>query len=486
MRCIKTNAIVVASLLVGIGCARPSVSANSDAGFGQRTTPLPSPSGVVLAASLSLPDVVARVLPAVVSISSTRVSRDVPDLFPFEDPFFKRFFGQRDVAPHEFKERGLGSGVVVQKGIILTNNHVIEGADEIKVTTSNKQVYKAKIVGADRKSDLAVLRLEGDTGNLESISWGDSAQLRLADTVLAIGNPFGIGETVTTGIVSAMGRTNLGILDYENFIQTDAAINPGNSGGALVNTRGELVGINTAILSRDGGYQGIGFAIPSDSARPIMDSLLKTGKVVRGWLGVGIQELTAELAQALKLPDATGVLVSNVPPNTPAAKGGLQRGDVILSVNNESVDSTGKLRNLIASHGAGAKVTLQVRRNSKLENIVLDLGEMPADLAAASEPGQGPGLPGAVDGVTVEALSPAVREKYNIPKSVTNGVVITSILPSSRGDWTGIKPGDVVLEVNGKPVSSVEQFKTAWTKNRAQVVLLIQRGDATIFVAIQP
>ena len=264
-------------------------------------------------------------------------------MFPFGEPFFNHFFGQQDMASREFKEQGLGSGVVVQPDIILTNNHVIEGAEEIKVTTSNKQVLKAKVVGADPKSDLAILRLEGVSSKLQPISWGDSSQLRLADTVLAIGNPFGIGETVTTGIVSAMGRTNLGIIDYENFIQTDAAINPGNSGGALVNSRGELVGINTAILSKSGGNQGIGFAIPSNSARPTMESLLKTGKVVRGWLGVGIQDLSADLAQALKLPNASGVLVSSVQPNTPAAKVGLRRGDVILKVNNESVDSTGKL-----------------------------------------------------------------------------------------------------------------------------------------------
>ncbi len=407
-------------------------------------------------------------------------------MFPFGEPFFNHFFGQQDMASREFKEQGLGSGVVVQPDIILTNNHVIEGAEEIKVTTSNKQVLKAKVVGADPKSDLAILRLEGVSSKLQPISWGDSSQLRLADTVLAIGNPFGIGETVTTGIVSAMGRTNLGIIDYENFIQTDAAINPGNSGGALVNSRGELVGINTAILSKSGGNQGIGFAIPSNSARPTMESLLKTGKVVRGWLGVGIQDLSADLAQALKLPNASGVLVSSVQPNTPAAKVGLRRGDVILKVNNESVDSTGKLRNLIATDGAGAKVTLQIRRDDKLENVSVNLGELPGNLAAAGEHGApGAGIPGSVDGLTVDPLTPAHRDKNEIPKDVTNGVVITGVEPRSKAAWAGVRPGDVVLEVNRKPVSSVEQFKAEWNRNKGQVVILVQRRESTVFIAVQ-
>ena len=387
--------------------------------------------------------------------------------------------------PHEFKEHGLGSGVVVQPNVILTNNHVIEGAEEIKVTASNKQVFSAKVVGADPKSDLAVLRLEGTSSKLAPIVWGDSTSLRLGEFVLAVGNPFGVGETVTSGIVSAMGRTGLGILDYENFIQTDAAINPGNSGGALVNASGELIGINTAILSRSGGNQGVGFAIPSNTARQIMDSLLKTGKVIRGWLGVGIQDLTADLAQALQLPDATGVLVSSVQANTPASKAGLRRGDVILKVNNESVDSTGMLRNLIAAAGAGSKVTLQIRRDAKTEDISLTLGELPGSLAFNSDRGTpGAGAPGTFDVLAVEPLTPEFRDKYEIPKDVS-GVAVTQVEPHSKVESAGVKPGDVILEVSRKPVSSVEQFKTEWNRNKTQVILLIQRGESTLFIAIR-
>jgi serine protease Do len=478
--------VSVAAFIAAFGCAHASSPVHSDSGAAQAATVRGAHSEFNLGGSASLPDVVARVLPSVVSISSTRVSREVPSMFPFENPFFHQFFGQQHMMPREFKEHGLGSGVVVQPNVILTNNHVIEGAEEIKVTASNKQVFNAKVVGADPKSDLAVLRLEGVSSKLQAITWGDSTPLRLGDFVLAIGNPFGVGETVTSGIVSAMGRTGLGILDYENFIQTDAAINPGNSGGALVNSQGELIGINTAILSKSGGYQGVGFAIPSNTARPIMDSLLKSGKVTRGWLGVGIQDLTADLAEALKLPDATGVLVSSIQPNTPAAKAGLSRGDVILKVNGESIDSTGKLRNLIAADGAGAKVTLQIRRDSKTEDISLVLGELPGSVASVGEHGaSGAGVPGSVDGLSVEPLTPAFRDKYDIPKDVNGGVAITGVEPRSKAAWAGVKLGDVVLEVNRKPVSSVEQFKTEWNRNKNQVVLLVQRGDSTLFVAIQ-
>ena len=489
MRKSKLHSSVTIVVLLGtFGCARHPTTILSDGGVDEAAPIQSSNQGRAraLAGSESLPDVVARVLPSVVSISSTRVSREVPSMFPFGEPFFDHFFGHQDMAPREFKEHGLGSGVVVQPDVILTNNHVIEGAEEIKVTALNKQVFKAKVVGADPKSDLAVLRLEGAPSKLQPISWGDSSQLRLAETVLAIGNPFGIGETVTTGIVSAMGRTNLGIIDYEDFIQTDAAINPGNSGGALVNTRGELIGINTAILSKSGGYQGIGFAIPSNTARPTMESLLKTGKVVRGWLGVGIQDLGADLAEALKLPNASGVLISSVQPNTPAAKAGLRRGDVILKVNNESVDSTGKLRNIIAADGAGAKVMLQIRRDNKLESVSVNLGELPGNLASAYGHGApGAGIPGSVDGLSVDPLTPALRDKYDIPKEVTNGVVITGVEPHSKAAWAGVRPGDVVLEVNRKLVSSVDQFKTEWNRSKGQAVILIQRGESTVFIAVQ-
>ena len=481
--------ISVITAMSFMGCGHTAASTHVDAGGTPPTTPAPTSTSplpaVTTTGKLSVPDVVARVLPSVVSVSSTRVSREAPSMFPFQDPFFRHFFGPAMPAPRQFKEHGLGSGVIVQPDIILTNNHVIEGADEIKVTTRDKQEFKVKVVGADAKTDLAVLRLEGSPKNLTPIAWGDSSRLRLGDTVLAIGNPFGVGETVTAGIVSAEGRTDLGIIDYENFIQTDAAINPGNSGGALVNTEGQLVGINTAILSRSGGYQGVGFAIPTNSAKPIMDSLLRTGKVVRGWLGVGIQDLTPELAQAMKLPSASGVLVTSIQPDTPAAKAGLKRGDVILKVNGKPVDSTGTLRYVIAAAGVGAKETLDVLRAGKAVSVAVELGEAPNSEKVAQNGGpSGPATPGAVDGVTVDSLSPALRDKYDIPKEVTSGVVVTDVESGSKGAWAGLKPGDVVLEVNRKPIHGVDQFKTEWNRAKDQVLLLIQRGQGTLFIAV--
>ncbi len=271
---------------------------------------------------------VDRVLPSVVSISSTRVQR-MP-----QHPFFPGFppmGGQR-----ELRQEGLGSGVVVGPGVVVTNNHVVDGADEIRVTTKGKRELVAKVIGTDPKSDLAVLRVEGDTSQLVPIQFGDSSRLRLGDVVLAIGNPFGVGQTVTMGIVSAKGRADVGIEDYEDFIQTDAAINPGNSGGALVDMEGHVIGINTAILSRSGGSVGIGFAIPSNMAKPIVDSLVSQGRVDRGFLGVTIQDIDQDLAQAMGLQTTDGVLIADVQPDGPGAKAGIQRGDVILKHRRQS------------------------------------------------------------------------------------------------------------------------------------------------------
>ncbi len=320
---------------------------------------------------VSIADVTARALPSVVNVASTKIEHVDPRATPFfNDPFFRNFFGRRMPAPHDQREQGLGSGVIVSKdGIVLTNNHVVDGADEIKVYTQDKREFTVKVLGTDPKSDLAVLKLQGDTSGLQPIQLGDSSRLRLGDVVLAIGDPFGVGETVTMGIVSAKGRANVGIADYEDFIQTDAAINPGNSGGALVDMEGNLVGINTAILSRSGGYQGIGFAIPTNMAKPIMESLMKTGHVVRGWLGVSIQDVDQDLAKALNLPSTKGVLISQVQPGSPAAKAGLVRGDVVTAVRGKPVGSTGELRNVVAEAGANVKVKVDILRNGKPQSI---------------------------------------------------------------------------------------------------------------------
>ncbi len=439
---------------------------------------------------VSIPDVAARVLPSVVNISSTRKRKVEAPSLPFSDPFFRHFFGPGALPePQEREERGMGSGVVVADGIVLTNNHVVADADEITVTTKDEVEYRAKTVGTDPKSDLAVLRLEGDTRGLVPISWGVSARLRLGESVLAVGNPFGVGQTVTQGIVSALGRADLGIVDYEDFIQTDAAINPGNSGGALVNMSGELVGINTAILSRSGGSMGIGFAIPSDMARPIMEALLKDGRVVRGWLGVSIQNVDQDLATALGLPKSSGVLVGDVNQGTPAAKAGLRRGDVITKVGDHAVTSTGDLRNTIAASGAGQKVQLTIIRDRKPMSLQVELGEMPSEAEPGAAPRSSEKAGGKakveVVGVELEPLTPALRKRLRVPDEFNSGVVVSSVAPSSPAANAQLAPGDLILRINGTPVTSVQQASGLWGKGKANTLLLVLRNGQTRFVLVK-
>jgi serine protease Do len=374
---------------------------------------------------------------------------------------------------------------MIDDGVIVTNNHVVADADEVKATTHDDREFSVEVVGTDPKSDLAVLRLLGDTSGLRPIEMGDSSRLRLGDVVLAIGNPFGVGQTVTMGIVSAKGRADVGIIDYEDFIQTDAAINPGNSGGALVDMEGRLVGIPTAILSRSGGYQGIGFAIPTNMARPIVDSLLRHGKVARGWLGVAIQDINQDLAKALGLPSTTGVLISDVTPGSPAAKAGLKRGDVVLRVDGKTVETTGRLRNLIATSGASAKVSLEVLREGKTQTLQVALGERPE-----SEQGQPPSRarPGhgstTLDGLTLETLNPQNRAKYGISRDLTHGVIIIGVRAGSSAERAGLRPGDVVLEVDRKKVTGLRRFTQLWRAAQGKTLLWIHRRGMTRYVVV--
>jgi serine protease Do len=482
---------VVLFLVVASGCAHTGSAQKSDSGATESETPkaFPAPRPVPAAATTSAPvsfaPVVKKVMPSVVSISSTRVVKTPAPMLPFDDPFFRRFFGPGLNTPHEFKEKGLGSGVILKDNVVVTNNHVIDGADEIKVTASDKREFEAKVVGSDAQSDLAVLRLQGNPTGLMPLEFGDSTHLQLGDVVLAVGYPFGVGETVTMGIVSGLRRSDLGIEQYENFIQTDAAINPGNSGGALVDVTGNLVGINTAILSQSGGYMGIGFAIPSEMAKPIVSALLAHGKVVRGYLGVSIQDITPELAAALKLTGTSGVLVSGVAPDTPAAKAGIMRGDVILKINGQSMNSSSQLRNVVAASGNGAKVKLEISREGKKISLTVELGELPATLGGATNnPAPQEGGPGTVSGLTLEPLTADARNEYKIPASVTSGLVITDVQSDSAAGMAGLRPGDVVLEVDRKKVTTVDQFKSQWKKSTGQVLLLVQRGDGTMFLVL--
>lgn len=342
-----------------------------------------SASADVKSLTASLSGVAQRVMPAVVNISSMRVYRTPGQRPPssfFRDPFFRDFFGEDFFRffgiPRERVERSLGSGVIVTRnGYIATNNHVVSQATQVKVSLADKREFNAEIVGTDPKTDVALLKIDGK--GLPTIRLGDSDKALVGDIVLAIGNPFGIGQTVTMGIISAKGRSNVGIVDYEDFIQSDAAINPGNSGGALVNIEGDLVGINTAIVSRTGGYQGIGFAIPSNMAKAVMKGLLEHGKVIRGWLGASVQEVTPQIAAEFRLQSSTGALIVEVYPRSPAARAGLRRGDIILQYGDEQVERAVELRNLVTAMPAGTEAKLNAWRNGEVRELTVVIEELP-------------------------------------------------------------------------------------------------------------
>ena len=327
-------------------------------------TVAPNVSRQIMETGRAFSEIVTAVSPSVVNISTTKVVRRDAGPF-FEDPFFDFLSPFHDFGtPKKWKERSLGSGVIVSPdGYIITNNHVVEKSDEIKVTLLDRRSFKGRIVGADPKTDVAIIRI--DANNLPTLSWGDSDKLQVGELVLAIRQPLGLSNTVTMGIISAVGRANVGIADYEDFIQTDAAINPGNSGGPLVNIKGELIGMNTAIFSRTGGYQGIGFAVPSNMVRLVMDQLVQKGKATRGWIGVTIQELTPELAQEFGLKRSKGALVSDVAKDSPAARAGIIRGDVILEFNGKEVKDVSSLRNMVAQSKTGNEITMRILRSGK-------------------------------------------------------------------------------------------------------------------------
>jgi serine protease Do len=450
----------------------------------------PSPALALAANGVSIADVAAKVTPSVVNVFSERVQAQAEGPQAFADPMFRFFFrgpgAGPDLEPRERKERGLGSGVIVgSDGLIITNNHVVAEATKIRVALNDRREFDAKLVGADPKSDVAVLRI--DAKDLPAIPLGDSAQIRIGDLVLAIGNPFGIGQTVTMGIVSAVGRANMGITDYEDFIQTDAAINPGNSGGALVTLDGRLVGINTAIASRSGGYQGIGFAIPSNMVLQIKDSIVTHGRVVRGWLGVAIQDIGEDLAQGLGVPPRSGVLVGDVTPDSPASRAGLERGDVITAIDGKRTSDSAQLRNLVALAGKERKVKVDVLRGGQERSFEVTLGEAPAERAAPGlgAPGATPDAEpaGALAGMRVQELDAAVRSQLRLPPAM-QGVVITGLAPRSPAAVAGLRPGDVILEVNRNPTPSVSRFQQLTQKLGERALLLVYREGSTLFVAL--
>ena len=435
--------------------------------------------------------VVRKVLPAVVSVSSTKISKIPTEFFGGgqvpDDPFFRQFFGNS--APQfntprqmpEQREHGLGSGVIMTPdGYILTNNHVVDGATQVQVTLADKREFAAKVIGTDAKGDLAVLKI--DATNLPCITVGDSSKVQVGDYALAIGNPFGVGETVTMGIVSATHRSNLGIEQYENFIQTDAPINPGNSGGALVNDRGELIGINTAIIAHGSeGNQGIGFAIPVDMARGVMEQLVKNGKVTRAYLGILPQDVTPAMAKAFGATETRGALVGDVSPNSPAQRSGLERGDIVLDVNGKPVAGSNDLRMTISMMQPGADVNLRVARNGVERNVTVKLGELPAETASAKP--QGEKSQSSLSGVSVENLTPESAHDLGLPAN-TKGVVVTDVDPASQAADAGLRQGDVIQQVNRKPVTNTSDFEQALNSSKEENLLLVNRGGNTMFVAV--
>ena len=441
-------------------------------------------------------EVAAAATPSVVNISTTRVvkSRAEVPLDLFEDPFFRRFFGdqlRQQKIPKEHKEQSLGSGVIVSDdGYIVTNNHVIEKAQEIKVLLSNKKNYRAKLIGADPKTDIAVIKI--DAKGLIPLPWGDSTKLRVGEIVFAIGNPFGLNQTVTRGVISAVGRANVGIADYEDFIQTDAAINPGNSGGALVNARGELIGINTAILSRTGGYQGIGFAVPSSMARQVMDSLVKYKKVVRGWLGVSIQDVTSDLADEFGVKDLKGALVSGVMKKSPADKAGIKQGDVILQYNGKVVEDTGHLRNMVSQTPVGTAVKVKLQRAKKEVDVEVVVAELPKKLSEAASREEesddnNENQEGFLMGLVVRPLTPDLAKRFGLDKN-EKGIVVVNVDPGSKIYEGGIRPGDIILQINQKTIASLEDYKksTSTIKKEERILLLIRRKGQDLFVTVRP
>jgi serine protease Do len=424
---------------------------------------------------------VKSVLPAVVNVSSSKVVRNRPSPF-MDDPFFRQFFGDQSNVPRERREHSLGSGVIVSpQGYILTNNHVIEGASEITVVLSDKQEFKARVLGADPRMDIAVLKVEGT--NLPVITLGDSSKAQVGDVELAIGNPFGLGQTVTMGIVSATGRGNLGIEDYEDFIQTDAAINPGNSGGALINMRGELIGINTAILSDGGqGNVGIGFAVPISMARNAMEQILKDGKVIRGYMGVLIQEVTPAIAKTFGLEGSRGALVGDVTQGSPAQRAGIARGDIILEINGEPVTSSRALRLEISETAPGTVLKLRLLRDGSEQEVSVTLGELPSDGQQAGA-SQSTGSP--LEGVTVDELTPQVPRQLGLPGDV-RGVLITDVQPDSAAADAGLTRGDVIQEVNRQPVGSVSEFRRAVSQAGDEpILLLVNRRGNSFFMIVE-
>lgn len=427
-------------------------------------------------------------MPAIVSIQSTQVVK-VQASPLFSDPFFQQFFGNQMQVPREQREHALGSGVLVSSdGYILTNNHVVRHATSIKVMLSDTRTFNAKVVGGDPQTDVAVVKIQGK--DLPTASLGDSSTLHVGDIVMAFGSPFGLNSTVTRGGVSALNRSEGGIEDIQNFIQTDAPINPGNSGGALVNVDGQVVGINTAILSGgsgpggEGGSIGIGFAIPINMAKHVMEDLIKNGKVARGYLGAGVRSLDEGLAHAFDVPDTSGALVQDVTPGGPAAKAGMKSGDVIRKFNGQTITDSGQLIALVTETNPGTQVRLDILRNGKPMTLEVTLEERPSNLAVHTSTGQPPAQ-GTLQGISVQALTSDLRHQLGLPSNA-QGVVISNLDPDSPAAQQGLQQGDVIESINRQPVRSVADFQRLAAQAKGDTLLRIDRQGSGAYIVISP
>ena len=440
--------------------------------------------------------VAAHVRPAVVSVYSEKTVkfRSFEWNFPFGDDFFQRFFGddwpgqprrRGEARPREYRvpQRGAGSGMIVDKdGHILTNWHVVRDVDKIKVQLADKRQFEAEIVGKDEKSDVAIIKIKGRVPkDLPVVSLGNSDDLKVGDWVLAIGAPFGLAQTVTAGIISAVGRANVGIADYEDFIQTDAAINPGNSGGPLVNMRGEVIGINTAIATSVGQFAGVGFAIPVNMAKSMMPTLLKGDSVTRGYLGVIIQDINDELAEQFKLPDNQGALVSQVTKDSPADKAGIKAGDVIIKYRGKTMADTRELRNAVAATAPGTKADVTLIRDGKERAVTVTIGKLTPDQFAAAGSDKGGSL--GDFGLSVQPLTPELAEEFGYKQE--KGVVITDVDPAGPAGAANLQRGDLIVEANRQAVTSVSELREALAKSKESALLLVKRQDTSLFVVLR-
>jgi serine protease Do len=425
-----------------------------------------------------------QALPAVVFITVERtVESEGPFSFnnPFDlfgEEFFERFFRRRlpqGQQPREFRQQGQGAGFLIsQDGLILTANHVVGEADRVTVKLADGREFTAKTIGTDPPSDVAVIKIGGQ--NLPVLPLGNSDAMEVGDWVIAAGSPFGLTQTITVGVISAKGRSRLGIADFEDFIQTDAAINPGNSGGPLINLKGEVIGVNTAIFSRSGGYMGIGFAVPINMAKTIKEQLVTGGKVVRGYLGIRIQELTKALAESLNIGTTEGVLVADVPPGAPAARAGIKRGDVIVAINGTPVQDPGQLRNMVAMTAPGTEVRLHLLRENQKRELTVKLGELPTEQTArASEEARPP----ARLGFSVQGLTPELAEQLGY--NGTEGVIVAQVDPSSEAYRSGIRRGMLIRQVNRQDVNNTKEFRQALEQSEQtkRVLLLVEDQQQT-------